>query len=281
MGGFGVENVIVADAHSTYHALQTSLSGSVGHGGPGLQASYTWGKSIDDTSQVIGGTGSTGAVASGYSQNPYDTRPEKGPSAFDVTHGFNLSLAQDLHLDSAQVLGSISRKVTGGWELLSISSLSSGSPFTVFSGIQQTGAGSEGVDRPDQILKPHLSTARANRPDYFGQGASNAADFFSIPIHVAGGTGPNQGVFGTLGRNSFRGPAYYDFDFALIKDTPFGRRRSGAERVDLQFRSEFFNLFNIVDMGLPANILNGSGFGEISKTAGTSRQIQFSLKLIY
>lgn len=281
MGGFGVENVIVADAHSTYHALQTSLSGSVGHGGPGLQASYTWGKSIDDTSQVIGGTGSTGAVASGYSQNPYDTRPEKGPSAFDVTHSFNLSLAQDLHLDSAQVLGSISRKVTGGWELLSISSLSSGSPFTVFSGIQQTGAGSEGVDRPDQILKPQLSTARANRPDYFGQGASNAADFFSIPIHVAGGTGPNQGVFGTLGRNSFRGPAYYDFDFALIKDTPFGRRRSGAERVDLQFRSEFFNLFNIVDMGLPANILNGSGFGEISKTAGTSRQIQFSLKLIY
>ncbi len=113
------------------------------------------------------------------------------------------------------------------------------------------------------------------------QGASNAADFFSIPIHVAGGTGPNQGVFGTLGRDSFRGPAYYDYDFALIKDTPFGKRKSGAERVDLQFRSEFFNLFNIVNMGLPANILTGSGFGEISKTAGNSRQIQFSLKLIY
>ena len=281
IGGFGVENVIVADAHSTYHALQTSLSGSVGHGGPGLQASYTWGKSIDNTSQVIGGTGSTGAVASGFSQNPYDTHPEKGPSAFDVTNSFNLSVAQDLHLDSAELLRPISAKVTGGWELLSISSLSSGSPFTVFSGIQQTGAGSEGVDRPDQIARPHLSTARANRPDYFGEGASNATDFFSIPINVPGGTGPNQGVFGTLGRNSFRGPAYYDFDFALIKDTPFGRRPSGAERVDLQFRSEFFNLFNIVDMGLPANILNGSGFGEIAKTAGTSRQIQFSLKLIY
>ena len=281
IGGFGVENLIVSDAHSTYHALQTSLSGSVGHGGPGLQASYTWGKSIDNTSQVIGGTGSTGAVASGFSQNPFDTHPEKGPSAFDVTNSFNLSVAQDLHLDSAQLLRPLSSKVTGGWELLSISSLSSGSPFTVFSGIQQTGAGSEGVDRPNQIAKPHLSTARANRPDYFGQGASNATDFFSIPINVPGGTGPNQGVFGTLGRNSFRGPAYYDFDFALIKDTPFGRRSSGAERVDLQFRSEFFNLFNIVDMGLPANILNGSGFGEISKTAGTSRQIQFSLKLIY
>jgi len=281
IGGFGVENVIFADAHSTYHALQTSLSGTVGHGGPGIQASYTWGKSIDNTSLVLGGTGSTGAVSSGLSQNPYDTHPDKGPSAFDVAHGFGLSVAQDLHLESVDFLRPIGRKVTDGWELLSISSINSGSPFTVFSGIQQTGAGSNGVDRPDQIAKPHLSTARKDRQDYFGDGSNNAADFFSIPIHVADGTGPNQGVFGTLGRNSFRGPAFYNFDFALIKDTPFGKRKSGAERTDLQFRSEFFNLFNIVTMGLPANILNGSGFGEISKTAGNSRQIQLSLKVIY
>jgi hypothetical protein len=281
IGGFGVENVIVADAHSSYHALQTSLAGTVGHGGPGIQASYTWGKSIDDTSEVIGGTGSTGAVASGFSQNPYDTHPEKGPSAFDIAHGFSLSVAQDLHLQTVTFLRPVSRKVTDGWELLSISSISSGAPFTVFSGIQQTGAGSNGVDRPDQIAKPHLSTARKDRQDYFGAGVDNASTFFSIPINVPGGTGPNQGRFGTLGRNSFRGPAFYNFDFALIKDTSFGRRKSGAEFADVQFRSEFFNLFNIVTMGLPANILNGSGFGEISKTAGNSRQIQFSLKLIY
>jgi hypothetical protein len=280
-GGFGVENVIVSDAHSSYHALQMSLSGTTGHGGPGVQASYTWSKAIDDTSLVLGGTGATGAAASGFSQNPYDTRPEKGPSNFDVTHEFGLSLAQDLHLQQAPLLNALSKSVSGGWELLSISSISSGSPFTVFSGIQQTGYGSNGVDRPDQIAKPDLSTARKVRVDYFGHGDQNATDFFSIPIHVAGGSGPNQGRFGTRGRNTFRGPAFYDFDFALIKDTPFGRRRSGAERVDLQFRSEFFNLFNIVDMGLPTNTLNGSGFGEISRTAGNSRQIQFSLKLIY
>ncbi|MGA9672875.1 MAG: TonB-dependent receptor [Terracidiphilus sp.] len=285
IGGFGVENVITAGAHSTYHALQTSLSGTVGHGGPGIQASYTWGKSIDDTSQVIGGTGSTGAVASGFSQNPYDTRPEKGPSAFDVTNSFGLSLAQDLHMESAQFLRSIPRKVTGGWELLSISSISSGAPFTVFSGKQQTGAGSNGVDRPDQIGKPHLSTSRNVREDYFGRGNVGGqnlnGEFFSIPAYDPNAPVPQLGRFGTLGRNTFRGPAYYDYDFALIKSTPFGRRPSGAERMDLQFRSEFFNLFNIVNMGLPANIVTGSGFGEISKTAGTSRQIQFSLKLIY
>ncbi len=291
IGGFGVENVIVSDSHSTYHALQTSLSGTTGHGGPGIQASYTWSKSIDDTSLVLGGTGSTGAASSGFSQNPYDTHPEKGPSNFDVTHGFGLSLAQDLHLQQAPLLHAVSKDVTGGWELLSISSISSGSPFTVFSGIQQTGYGSNGVDRPDQIAKPHLSAGRKVREDYFGHGGDNGSDFFSVPVFEAGGSGPHQGRFGTLGRNTFRGPAFYNFDFALIKDTPFGRRRSGAELMDLQFRSEFFNLFNIVTMGLPSNtlqvnqttgeILRNTGFGEISKTAGNSRQIQFSLKVIY
>ena len=280
IGGLGVENVITATAHSSYHALQTSLSGTVPHGGPGIQASYTWGKSIDDTSSVIGGTGSTGAVAQGAPQDPYDTHPEKGPSNFDVNHGFGLSLAQDLHGEQVGFLHSISRKVTGGWELLSISSISSGSPFTVYSGVQQTGYGASGVDRPDQIAKPKLSTARKVREDYFGTGLDNSK-FFSIPVNITGGSGPNQGRFGTLGRNTFRGPAFYNFDFALIKDTPFGTRKSGSELVDLQFRSEFFNLFNIVNMGLPTNTLNGLGFGEIGRTAGTSRQIQFSLKLIY
>jgi hypothetical protein len=280
-GGFGVENVITATAHSSYHALQASLSGTFGHGGPGIQASYTWGKSNDDTSTVQGGTGSTGAVSLGYPENPFDTHPEKGPSAFDATHGFGLSVAQDLHLQSAGFLHPLSKLVTNGWELLSISSVSSGTPFTVFSGIQQTGVGSNGVDRPDQIAVPKLSTARKDRQDYFGKDTDNASAFFFIPIHLAGGTGPNQGRFGNIGRNTFRGPAFYNFDFALIKDTPFGMRKSGAEVMDLQFRSEFFNLFNIVTMGQPANILTGSGFGEISKTAGNSRQIQFSLKLIY
>jgi hypothetical protein len=279
-GGLGVENVIDDTAHSTYHALQTSLSGTVPGGGPGIQASYTWGKSIDDTSVVIGGTGATGAAVAGVSQNPTDTHPEKGPSNFDTTHGFALSVAQDLHGESIGLLRPVSRKVTQGWELLSISSISSGAPFTVYSGVQQTGYGSQGADRPDQIGKPRLSTARKIREDYFGLGADNDS-YFSIPIHQEGGSGPNAGRFGTLGRNTFRGPAYYDYDFSLIKDTPFGTRKSGAELVDLQFRSEFFNLFNIVNMGLPANTINGSGFGEISKTAGTSRQIQFSLKLIY
>lgn len=282
IGGFGTESIIANTSHSTYHALQASLQGTVPDGGPGIQASYTWSKSLDETSSVSGGfiSGASGAVAQAFPQNPFDTKAEKGPSTFDVGHAFTLSLAQDLHLENAAFLHPIDRKVTAGWELLSISTITSGSPFTVYSGVQQTGVGSMGVDRPDPIATPQLSTARKTREDYFGRGTNNAS-FFSIPIHVPGGTGPNEGRFGTLGRNTFRGPAYYNYDFALIKDTPFGTRASGSELVDLQFRSEFFNLLNIVNMGLPANIIKGSGFGEISRTAGNSRQIQLSLKLIY
>jgi hypothetical protein len=190
-----------------------------------------------------------------------------------------MSLAQEFHLESLEWLQPVTRKLTAGWQMLSISTITSGSPFTIYSGVQQTGVGSQGVDRPDQIAKPKLTTTRKVREDYFGLGEQNAS-FFSIPINLPGGTGPNEGRFGTLGRNTFRGPAYYDYDFAFIKNTPFGHR-GGGELMDLQFRTELFNLFNIVNFGAPANAVRGAGFGEISRTAGTSRQIQFSLKLIY
>jgi hypothetical protein len=157
--------------------------------------------------------------------------------------------------------------------------LTTGPPFTVYSGIQQTGAGSAGTDRPDLISMLHFSTSGTIREDYFGRGAANDS-FFFIPIGLPGGTGPNQGRFGTLGRSTFRGPGFHNFDMALIKDTPFGKR-ANRELGVLEFRAEFFNVFNIVNFGLPSNTVRGSGFGIISHTAGSSRQIQFSLKLIY
>jgi hypothetical protein len=147
------------------------------------------------------------------------------------------------------------------------------------SGIQQTGVGANGADRPDQVGTPTLSTSRTVREDYFGLGSNNAS-YFSIPINVAGGTGPNQGRFGTLGRNTFRGPGFHNFDMSLIKNTPIGLA-SNPERAVLQFRAEVFNVFNLVNFGLPNNVLLGPGFGLISRTSGNSRQIQLSLKVLF
>jgi len=267
-------------SHSVYQALQTSLSKNSTRWGLGFQASYTFSKSLDDTSSALGTlSGGPGVILQSMPQNPWNPGADRGPSYFDVTHVFALSLIQALPVDRVSFLRPLGKSFTQGWQLLNITTLMTGMPFTVYSGIQQTGAGTSGADRPDQIAQPTFSTRRAVREDYFGRGANNTS-FFRIPINVPGGTGPNHGVFGTLGRNTFRGPQYRNFDVALIKDTSFGKRGTGELGI-LQFRAEFFNVFNLVNFGMPSNTLRGSGFGIISKTAGTSRQIQFSLRLIY
>ena len=279
-GGFGPEVIMTSGSHSDYHSLQASLSKSSPRLGLGLQSSYTYSKSLDDTSAVLGGLlGTSGTILQTSPQNPWDPSAEKGPSTYDVTHVFTVSVIQLLRLERVGFLRPVSQTMTKGWQFLNITTLTTGSPFTVFSGIQQTGVGNGGADRPDLVSMPHFSTSRAVRDDYFGLGANNAS-FFNIPINVPGGTGPNLGRFGTLGRDTFRGPDYKDLDIALIKDTPFGHRGK-TELGTVEFRAEFFNVFNIVNFGLPSNIVRGSGFGIISKTAGTSRQIQFSLKVIY
>jgi hypothetical protein len=280
IGGFGPESIMVNSSHSSYSALQTGARYAQARLGLNLQANYTFSQSLDDTSAVLGGLPpNTGTILQTGPQDPFNPEAEKGPSTFDVRHVFTLSVFQNLAFDRASFLDAIPKAVTRGWQILNITTLTSGSPFSVYSGIQQTGVGSGGTDRPDQVAVPDLSTSRTVREDYFGRGANNSS-FFSIPTGVAGGTGPNSGRFGTLGRNTFRGPAFKDVDIAVIKDTSFGRRGKNELGI-VEFRAEFFNILNNVNFGLPANTVLGSGFGFISKTAGNSRQIQFSLKLIY
>jgi hypothetical protein len=278
--GYGPEMLVTTGSHSTYHALQVSTSKNNPRLGLGFQTNYTFSKSIDDTSAVVAGYGQpSGTIIQAVPQDPWNPGADKGPSTFDVTHAFTFSLIQVLPLDRVSFVRPLGRRFNTGWQVLNITTLTSGMPFTVYSGIQQTGVGAGGGDRPDQIATPALSTSRTIREDYFGRGADNAS-FFSVPINVPGGTGPNLGRFGTLGRNTFRGPGLYDLDFALIKDTTLSSR-TGSEPPTLEFRGEFFNAFNLVNFGLPVNILRGSGFGLVNHTAGTSRQIQFSLKLIF
>ena len=268
IGGLGPFNVMASRGHSTYHSLQASVQKTSSRAGLGLQISYTFGKALDDTSSAYRPP-----------QDPSNWRAEKGTSNFDVRQSLTFSVSQSLPLGRVPAICSLGRAWTSGWKVANISTLTGGLPFTVFSGVQQTGWGSRRADRPDQIGRPDLSTDREIREDYFGTGKANAS-FFKIPIGLEDGTGPNGGRHGTLGRNTFRGPGFCNFDFSLIKDTPIGKR-GGADALTVQFRAEFFNLFNIVNFAVPENFLRGTGFGFITRTAGTSRQIQFSLKLMY
>jgi len=282
-GGFGPEFLIGTPSHSTYHSIEAGVSKTSPRLGLGFQASYTFSKSLDNASTLQGGFGLGGAaggvVLQPPPQDPRNLAAEKGPSTFDLTHIVTLSFVQVLPFNRVAALAPLSKRLTAGWQLLNISTLTSGPPFTVLSGIQQTGLGAGSADRPDQIGQAVFSTSRTVREDYFGLGANNASLFY-IPVDNPGGTGPNRGRLGTLGRNTFRGPGFHNFDFALMKDTPLAPRGK-SEPVTLEFRAEFFNVFNLVNFGLPDNVIKGSGFGIISQTAGTSRQLQFSLKLLY
>ena len=280
VGGIGPEYLAGNPGHSTFHAGSASVSKTSTRLGLGFQANYTFSKSLDSSSTVLGSiiTGSPGAVLQTAPQDPLRPSLDKGPSTFDLTHVLAASLIQNLPFDRIAALRGL-RRIASGWQFLNITTLTSGPPFSVFSGIQQTGFGDGAADRPDQIGVPVFSTGRPVREDYFGRGPSNAS-FFFIPINLPGGSGPHRGIPGSLGRDTFRGPAFRDFDVALLKETDFGHR-GAAEAIRLQLRAEFFNVGNLVNFGLPDNILEGSGFGSISRTAGTSRQIQLSLKLIY
>ncbi len=285
VGGAGPVMLMGSGAHSTFHSLQLGVAKTSSRAGLGFQANYTLSKSIDNGSSAtmfgVSGpsSGGTTTILQSPPQNPRNPGAEKAVSIFDIPQAFSVSLTQALPFNRIGFFRPVGAKATSGWQFITVATLTSGSPFTVFSGKQQTGIGVQNADRPNQVGRPIFSTTRKIREDYFGLGTANAS-YFSIPIGLPNGTGPNSGTFGTLGRNTFRGPGYHNFDVALTKDTEFAHRKSG-EPLTLQFRAEFFNVFNLVNFGLPSNVLVGSGFGVISQTSGTSRQIQLSLKLYY
>ena len=135
------------------------------------------------------------------------------------------------------------------------------------------------VRRPDQIGKPDLSTAHSLtrlREDYFGRGTSNTS-YFSIPIGISGGSGPNSGRFGTLGRNTFRGPGQQNWDFSLLKNFKL------TERQSIRFTTDFFNIWNHANFANPSStdVENPGAFGKIFSTVGTPRLIQFSLRYAF
>ena len=100
---------------------------------------------------MVGYGGPTGTIIQAVPQDPRNPGADKGPSTFDVTQAFTSSLIQVLPLDRVSWLRPLGQRFNSGWQFLNITTLTSGMPFTVYSGIQQTGMGSQGTDRPDQV----------------------------------------------------------------------------------------------------------------------------------
>jgi hypothetical protein len=267
IGGFSQESLFDNSVHSSYHAGELNLRRAATERSVGFSLSYTFAKGIDNSTGFGGGFGGAGR------QNPQNGAAERARSSIPGPHALSFNISAKLPLGRLVSPGVI-RALFSGWQIMGIGQLRSGTPFTIVSGIQQTGYGAGGADRPDQIGVPILSTSRPIRQDYFGLGAANAS-YFYIPINVPNGTGPYRGRIGSLGRNTFNGPPLRNLDIALSKEINL------AKELRLQSRAEFYNVFNIVNFSTPNNVLTGSGFGLITSTASNSRQLQFSLKLIF
>ncbi len=147
-----------------------------------------------------------------------------------------------------------------GWGLTGVSTWRSGFPFSVSSGADNSFSG-VGQDRADYIGGP--ASLGSGRPH--GQ---MIARYFNTSAFV-----PNAlGTFGNAGKNILRGPRFFSTDVGLLKNNKV------TERVSIQFRAEFFNIFNKVNFNGPNANASSASFGQIT-SAGDPRILQLALKL--
>jgi hypothetical protein len=194
-------------------------------------------------------------------------RAERAVSSFDLRHRFSANVTYDLNLN--RWLSSWPRHLTEGWQLSGIYTGASGIPITPFLSVDVSGTG-ELNDRPNLIADPN-SGALHDAAQWFNKAALER---------------PANGSFGSSGRNTVIGPSLHIVDFSVSKATRI------SERFSLQFRAEFFNLFNHANLSLPNVDFNSAAFGSISETPdvtagnprlgeGGPRVGQFGLKLIF
>ncbi len=233
--------------NSLYHAMQLTLNKRF-TGGLTILSNYTWAKLIDDAS----GDGDSPS-------NPFNIRNERGPSDFDITHRWVTSFIYAL--PKLQGINPVARHVLGGWEANGIVTLESGSWLTVVSGRDNSQSGVNG-DRADLVGNPFLSTSRSR--DELIRRYFNTTAFTVNAV----------GTFGNSGKNILRGPGTSNLDFGLAKNFPV------RESVRLQFRAEFFNALNRVELGNPNTNAGSAVFGQIN-SAGAPRVVQLALKLYF
>ena len=249
------------DINSAYQSLQLSAQKQFSHGFT-ILANYTWAKSIDDWPY---GQDITTVVSGGNSPIPWYIpgrhQFDRGPSDFDRAQRFVASFVYDLpRLSNAPAA---LRYAAGGWGLTGIFTAQTGYPFTATYGKDASGTALSS-DRTVQLSS-----------NVYGPGAcGSAAPCVDWLLPSAFGA-PAAGTYGNMGKGSLRGPNSIAYNGGLQKDFPLQH-----ERAKLQFRAEYFNLFNRVNFNNPASSLSGAGFGTI-KGAGDPRIGQLALKLLF
>jgi len=226
-------------ANSSYHALQIEATKRYGTQ-LNFTAAYTWSHAIDEVSDIFPISG-----APVVAQNQSQPRNDRGNANFDLRHRFTGSAIWDI-------------PKLRGWQLATIVQAQTGQPFTIALPID---ANLDGNLSDRLATLQGLQIVNGNRERVRLASGATLNDFLM------------QGKDGIVGRNTFRGAGFVNFDVAL------GKTFRWAEQRRLVFKAEVFNLFNRANFGLPVRTLDAPGFGSAVATVNPARMLQLAIKL--
>jgi hypothetical protein len=264
--------------NSYYHGLTVNVLRRLS-AGLQLQFAYAYSKAIDQGSGV-----GTEAFPQGQGSSYYwDKAMSRGRAAFDIRNNSVTNLTYDFPQTS---LTGVAGALANGWQVSGILSLADGSAFQLEDGgnraqrAAMTRRGTGGL-RPNLIPGGNNSPVLGGPDLYYDPTQFVSSTCTGARVCRAGDPDYREGYFGNLGRNTLTGPGLATFDFSLNKNFRL------TEEKRLQFRSEFFNLFNHANFALPdfdpflSSGARDSQAGRITSTNTTARQIQFALKFIF
>lgn len=232
---FGAINQVDSVGTANYNSLQAELRTQSWHG-LATQASYTWGHNLDNGSQY----------RSALPQDSTNIKGDYGNSDYDVRNTFSANLSYDV---PGAAVGP--HWLTHGWQANSLLAIHGGQPFSILSSNDNSGTG-EGFQRAVQVSSKPFAGVKHK--------LVNGEEFWINPASFE--DGPTGTFVGTSRRNQIYGPGYQSVDLSVFK--------SGSihETVKIQFRAEFFNLFNHYNFAPPSNTVDSEGLGLISDTIG-------------
>jgi hypothetical protein len=251
---------------SSYHGLEVDVNRRFGHGLQ-FRGVYTFSKTLDDGDNM---NTSVATNSPAFVANPLQPKSDYGRASFDVRNSAVINATYDLPFGRAAKANEHPwvQRLLGDWQLSGIQTFQSGLPCTPQLSYNPSGDG----DTRNPV-RPSLN------PNFTGPlilGGPN--QYFNPSAFIQ----PLPGTYGNAGRNILQGPGLAETDLSLTK------KLSLSERLNMQFRSEFFNLFNRTNFNNPNPVVYASATGGPSPTAGvitststTSRQVQFGLKLMW
>ena len=253
-----------------YNALQAVLQKTPSKGLQ-YQVAYTYAKCMSNNTGYYGTWSGSRAssTASPYWQNIYDPQAEWAPCYYDEKHNLTAYAVYELPFGKGKMFaanaGTALNMVIGGWQISPILTIHGGFPLALYNnGSDQTGTASRGL-RPDCN---GTNTVFGRRNATAAQGGGYA--WFDPSNYT------NAAAFGTCApqMDGLRGPGYYNWDASLQKNFPI------TERFRLQFRTDFLNTFNHVNLAVPNTTVQTSTTGVINASQ-PPRNVQFALKLYY